>query len=480
LDGQDIIPTVIESNQGYLFGANIKDNTIFELKTKPNNENDSNYVKLSDIEYKLVATKIPFCDTSYTIDFVPDTLESDNVFFYLDENTNNVHERPDEFQENLDDLEHSGTGSGGGGGHTGNGSNNQTQNETSSSQETLSQQTQTIDFVVNSSNIITKSNNTTYTYSDFLEDLSFKLNKTPEKNYNNLFTSSLLRSLRRGELYRYGIVFYNKYGQKTNTYWIKDIEVPEIDEHIPTFSRNDYYFYSISIGVEFDFSKIKNKLEQFGVVGYEIVRCQKTNDYSRILLQCALSRPINQFTFDDETGATKRTPYYPIPFITTDFVINNYRTTDYDTGAVYNATNIDNLTLYQIFSPEIIYRRTSTLDNFNKFDKIVPLYFAINQRPDSDEYYYSGKDSSGVYYMRYVDFVETNNLGKVLYLMPWVYVFDSIATTEDNNSHNSPKFKKSEKQLSNNVWYYYNDKFISKEDELNIKKVKDVKNLTWE
>jgi hypothetical protein len=44
----------------------------------------------------------------------------------------------------------------------------------------------------------------------------------PKNTYNNIFTSSLLRSLRRGESYKYGIVYYDKYGRRTNVLKLED------------------------------------------------------------------------------------------------------------------------------------------------------------------------------------------------------------------------------------------------------------------
>jgi len=73
--------------------------------------------------------------------------------------------------------------------------------------------------------------------------------------YNNIFTSSLLRSLRRGEKYRYGIVYYDSYGRHTNVIPIqngndKSIEVPEISANNPLVSINNGHLVANVCGVE--------------------------------------------------------------------------------------------------------------------------------------------------------------------------------------------------------------------------------------
>ena len=49
-----------------------------------------------------------------------------------------------------------------------------------------------------------------------------------DQNYGNPKVAYSLKSLRRGETYRYAIVFYNKYGFVSDAKWIADIKVPEL------------------------------------------------------------------------------------------------------------------------------------------------------------------------------------------------------------------------------------------------------------
>lgn len=49
-------------------------------------------------------------------------------------------------------------------------------------------------------------------------------------SYENPVTSSLFRSLKRDEVYRYGIILYDNYGRKSDVQWIADIRTPSFDK----------------------------------------------------------------------------------------------------------------------------------------------------------------------------------------------------------------------------------------------------------
>jgi hypothetical protein len=73
--------------------------------------------------------------------------------------------------------------------------------------------------------------------------------------YNNPITSSLLRSLRRGETYRYGIVFYDRYGRRTDVLKIGDVSISKISSTNLPFSndiQNGNGFNVKPIGVQID------------------------------------------------------------------------------------------------------------------------------------------------------------------------------------------------------------------------------------
>uniref|UniRef100_UPI003FED6C09 hypothetical protein n=1 Tax=Prevotella sp. TaxID=59823 RepID=UPI003FED6C09 len=92
---------------------------------------------------------------------------------------------------------------------------------------------------------------------------------TEEGRINN---SWVTKSLKRNELYRYGIILYDSTGSPSPVKWIADIRTPNLyDKYFNTFIshyNNMYDLASIPLGVAFN---VKNLPK--GCTGYEIVRC---------------------------------------------------------------------------------------------------------------------------------------------------------------------------------------------------------------
>jgi hypothetical protein len=96
-----------------------------------------------------------------------------------------------------------------------------------------------------------------------------------EKSYENIFTSSLLRSLRRGEEYKYAIVYYDKYGRRTDVLNLGEITVPDYAEDVPfTISNNTLVAKpkGIKITIPVPTNEIDDKFDAKDIVGCQIVR----------------------------------------------------------------------------------------------------------------------------------------------------------------------------------------------------------------
>ena len=251
--------------------------------------------------------------------------------------------------------------------------------------------------------------------------------------YDEIFTSSLLRSLRRDEDYRYGIVYYDIYGRHSSVYTLP-LGINEDKLLGPFFLSKTVLDSALDKGMDFvklfeskvlmylfeDAAKMKakqlfnvderkfiysevcKKFEVEGlkvnrdayhkvfanpigirftiqnpnienIIGYQIVRCQKTDDYLKNLMQVALSRPMRQGKYGKDEY---RTPYYPNVYLSTNFFYTAYgktyntnadnagKTTNGDIWLQYfdkSGTNVENTTLYQAFSPEINIQRQNSL-----------------------------------------------------------------------------------------------------------------------
>lgn len=108
------------------------------------------------------------------------------------------------------------------------------------------------------------------------------------------YISGLLKGYKRGETYRFGIVFYNKKGESSFVEYIGDIKFPDISDTDDILNSTGGYNYEITtsisdscaghhLGIKFniDFSTCPNFLNE--ITGYQIVRVdRKTADKKRI------------------------------------------------------------------------------------------------------------------------------------------------------------------------------------------------------
>ena len=117
--------------------------------------------------------------------------------------------------------------------------------------------------------------------ANFYQNITFPNNASP-------FISGLLRGYKRGETYRFGIVFYNKKGESSFVEHLCDIKFPDISEQddLPNNSGTSYFplttssgttTYGYALGVEFtlDFSTCPTFLTE--IDSYQIVRLERTN-----------------------------------------------------------------------------------------------------------------------------------------------------------------------------------------------------------
>lgn len=209
----------------------------------------------------------------------------------------------------------------------------------------------------------------------------------------------LLQSLRRNELYRYGIVLYDKYGQASPAKWIADIRTPNMtDPQFNIFTSNTmvngtrYELVVRNLGIQF---KIKNL--PTGCVGYQIVRCARHEEDMATISQGVLSKPVvNAYSriFDNDKSdgflITKYHTYCPTGFLATGMFIEGY-------GCVHQMADMDNSTknqcmanlannnLLQFVSKEVCYQPESfkTFVKDKKYYIETPL-FLFGSRGDKD------------------------------------------------------------------------------------------------
>lgn len=366
IHGQDIIPTLLEQNQGYLFAGNVKDTTIFQLDRE-------------DLKKFWAIQFMPISNNGYNIPYlVTDTYSEPRDYVYkvksgneavLRFTSNSMFNNADYSNPYADvnhafDKNHSEA------------SNMNYSNTMFDYNNYIGGSGVYISWKLLVANVVTDEE-TTITYSsdyihydnqsgkfeyygkdeskvdapkeaDIISDCGFP--KPDKVSHNNAITSSCIKSLKRGEVYRYGIILYKNDGTRSDVVWIGDIRIPGPD--IVELNKN---YTTKQIGIEFTLTKaFKDFAFTNNICGYEIVRCQRTDEYSRSLQQVVIASTVRQQLVDGTYS-----PYYPTGFIISNPQYVGYTPLDYDGGQVTTQWPMqmtsgasDNM-LYQIYCPEI-------------------------------------------------------------------------------------------------------------------------------
>lgn len=403
LSGLQIVPGVIEQNQNYLFAANIKDKTIIQL------DEDFDFKSYQfGTEYKKIGNLIQPCkyisyienndiqSQSYVItkdkkqvlqDLQDKFLQKDYINPYSD--INGAYDKNVLISTSTGDVRQCVDWEGYYGGSGINISWRIVVNKTPGEydayisgliqqyikQEVSSDNTQRYIFEnklhIDSENSFEES----YNILDYWKDqgIDVHMSEFEKINRDNIYISSLSRSLKRDEVYRYGIVLFDKHGSRSNVQWIADIRTPNINI-CPLMDKS----YANTIGVEFTLSsEFKQKLIEKGIVSYEIVRCEKSDEYTKNVMQVVLSRPVRQRTVKGHN-----TPYYPTGFITSQPQCVTQTGRNQNSYWPYDMTNAESededpdTSLFLIHSPYINIYRKNALQKIKSFNcKLKPISY---------------------------------------------------------------------------------------------------------
>lgn len=180
---------------------------------------------------------------------------------------------------------------------------------------------------------------------DSITRYTLDLNGTISQNKQNYG-----RSLRRGEYYRYGIVFYMPDGKKTSVMCITDaIYIPKTKyvNNITTVGSSSGYYEVNKVGIRFTVN-IPNDVKD-KCAGYEIVRCLRSYNDSKILGQGIIGAT---FGINDTRLVS--------PFMSMQKIYYSHRIQEDDkphTGNSYIIT---------LATPEYLYDRENTKDIINQ------------------------------------------------------------------------------------------------------------------
>lgn len=395
IHGQDIIPKLLEQNQGYLFAGNVKDDTIFQLDRKDLKKFWAVQFKSDPNDlYEIPYLKLPAYDSVESITINVET-GNEAVETFIDNKMFNDADYSNPYSDvnhGFDELDKQ------------NNAMFDYNNYIGGSGVYISWKLLVANVVTDEETTITYSsdyihyNNQSGKFeyygkdesqvdapkeTDIISDCGFP---EPDKvSHSNAITSSCIKSLKRGEVYRYGIILYKNDGTRSDVVWIGDIRIPGPD--IIELNKN---YTTKQIGIEFTLNEaFKEFANTNHICGYEIVRCQRTDEYSRSLQQVVIASTVRQKLVDGTYS-----PYYPTGFIISNPQYIGYTPYDIvgtDIGYVPALTQwpeqmtsgaSDNR-LYQVYCPEI---QTYVDDVLNKLKanqiKLAPALYLYSSKTD--------------------------------------------------------------------------------------------------
>lgn len=377
LQGVRIIPNSLASKDGFLFAANTK---TIQTTIKDFDKWDARAFRFN-YENKSTVTDVNGNDT-FTIDAHEHGIEDDSVAVppfdhdCYDGTYNNINKEASLYSANfVFDSKYQWVG--------GSGKNIEwrfvisSQVEDSCIKENNTRKIGTLYNYSQKGNI--QQNNVFYIDKDFKPSIIEKAEFDPGINKNTW----LIKSLRRNEIYRYGIVLYDKYCQASPVKWIADIRTPNVtEEGFQLMSSNTivngkrYELVIRNLGIQF---MVKSLPE--GCTGYQIVRCARHESDIATISQGVLSSPVsNAYSRQYESNSsdywiTKYHMFCPTGFLTTNKFIEGYNVHDqlrWDGKDIESQcmTNIDNDKLLQFVSKEVCYQSES----FKQFVKDKKYY----------------------------------------------------------------------------------------------------------
>ena len=429
LQGVRIIPNSLASKDGFLFAANTK---TIQTTIKDFDKWDARAFRFN-YENKSTVTDVNG-DNSFIIDAHGKDIEDDSVAVppfdhdCYDDTYNNINKEASLYYANfVFDSKYQWVG--------GSGKNIEwrfvisSQVEDSCVKENNTRKIGTLYNYSQKENV--QQNNVFYIDKDFKPSIIEKAEFDPGINKNTW----LIKSLRRNEIYRYGIVLYDKYCQASPVKWIADIRTPNVtEEGFQLMSSNTivngkrYELVIRNLGIQF---MVKSLPE--GCTGYQIVRCARHESDIATISQGVLSSPVsNAYSRqyegkNNEYYVTKYHMFCPTGFLTTNKFIEGYNVHNQLVGdgsdlASQCMTNIDNDKLLQFVSKEVCYQPES----FKQFTKDKKYYlqkqsFLFGARGDhkfNDDQYDSPKN--GYTNIEYGMLIGHNNRRNFKFVIPCI------------------------------------------------------------
>lgn len=197
-------------------------------------------------------------------------------------------------------------------------------------------------------------------------------NRKCQPNYADPYLASKYKSHQRDEVYRYGIVLYNTRGVASPVKWIGDIRMPYPYDipFMPIWNESEK-IYARPLGIQFT---VKNLPED--CIGYEIVRCDRTQSDRTVVGQTAVAVVGNHSVADTSRGLiggnTDIRPHSLLTYGKQGMYSYRVGLSSDPYASMYNSDIRTDA--FRLVSPEISIMGDKMEDIIGKDCRLVPLY----------------------------------------------------------------------------------------------------------
>lgn len=195
-----------------------------------------------------------------------------------------------------------------------------------------------------------------------------------------------ISSLRQGEVYRYGAIFYNNEGQKSSVKWLCDIMAPILPPYTVLSYGSQNICEVVQIGVKFTINQLPD-----GFVGVEIVRAPRQNTDKIRVVQGIAGFPYQLWERNNSTDPMISKNNICAPYlistnrfmfpVSNDTTHSQYALSQADTDNsvlvfacpeyTYQADDVSNLLSDRQLDVQIAYNRRITVENVHLTDEIL-------------------------------------------------------------------------------------------------------------
>lgn len=214
--------------------------------------------------------------------------------------------------------------------------------------------------------------------------INYNYNFPSGANHGDPYWLYMFKGYKQGEIYPFGIIFYDQNHTPSNVFWIGDIKIPYfntgVDQQIRVGTRKESGYYSDcvmdAIGLRFKINlSLIPKHIRYKITAFEIVRCDRKFEDRTVLCQGLGSRLFEQNTTGITNDAKEDWEIYSPGLYPTSIKPNNSKMVSWNTG--YDKLNPSE-SLFSVTSPDVFVNRSNAADLYTTAKYVKPITYVTS------------------------------------------------------------------------------------------------------